>query len=104
MTLFSTLFAGPVVLNAGQKVIKEQDLSNLLESKQVLQEAKAVAEKRLQETAKECERLKAEAIEAGKQEGLEKFNEHILALDSSAKKIYHDTQKILLFDNFLSCV
>lgn len=96
MKFFSSLFAGPVVLSSKQKIIKEKDLSALLESKEILQEAKAVAEKKRIQTEKECEELKKQAIEEGRQEGLEKFNEHILALDGAAKKIYLDTQKIIL--------
>jgi type III secretion protein L len=96
MKLFSSLFAGPLVLHSKQKIIKEKDLCQLLEAKEILQEAKSVAEKKRIKTEEECIELRKTAVEEGRQEGLEKFNEHILALDAAAKKIYLDTQKLIL--------
>ena len=96
MKMFSSLFNGPVSFSSKQKVIKQNEISQLLEAKDILEEARAVAKRRLEETEKECEALKEQAIEQGKQTGLETFNEHILGLDNSAKKIYLETQKLIL--------
>ena len=50
----------------------------------------------LEATEKECEQLKVKANEDGFQEGLVKFNDHILFLDEQIKTLRHEMQKAML--------
>ncbi len=96
MTFFSYISPGSLSIQSKSKIIPKSDFNNLLTSKEALEKALLEIEQKHAETEIECENLKKKATEEGFQQGLEEFNSHILTLDASAKKIYLDTQKVVL--------
>lgn len=96
MKFFSLLYKGDIHIAADQKVIPAEQFSLLLNGKEVLEKALEDAEKYKREVEKECESLKEKAKEEGFNEGLAKFNEHIMQFDKELKKIKHETQKAVI--------
>ena len=96
MKLFSFLSPGSLHLQSEKKIIPSAEFNQLLDAKQILEKALEDAEKLKKETELECENCKIKAREEGLQNGLEEFNKHILMLDSDAKKIYLNMQKVVL--------
>ncbi|MBS0585014.1 MAG: HrpE/YscL family type III secretion apparatus protein [Verrucomicrobia bacterium] len=78
------------------KIIPKKDFETLLSAKQVLTTAKKEAKELHEETLLACEKLKEEAKEAGYQDGLAKFYEHLFAFDEKIKVLRHEMQKAVL--------
>jgi len=96
MKFFSLIYEGDIHTASDEKIIKAEDYSVLLEASEILEKAKEEALKYRQKTEEECTLLKEEAQKAGFNEGLEKFNEHILQFEANIKKLRHDTQQMVL--------
>lgn len=96
MKWFSLLYQGDLHPSTDEKVIPASEFSTLVEAKEVLDKAGEDAEKYLEETHKECEKLKKKAKEKGFAEGLEKFNEQILHMDGQLKALRHNLQQMVL--------
>jgi len=96
MKFFSLLYKGDIHIAADQKVIPADQFSLLLNGKEVLEKAVEDAEKYKLEVENECEKLKEKAKQEGFNEGLIKFNEHIMQFDKELKKIKHETQKAVI--------
>jgi len=96
MKLFSLIFHGNIHLAARKKILPKNEVSALLDAKEVLAKAEEDAKQFTEETHKACEKLRKEAEEEGFQEGLSKFNEHIVLFEQQLKKIHHDTLQAIL--------
>lgn len=96
MTLFSLIYKGDVSKTSSKKVLKAQEFSQLLKIQDLLKEAQQDALRLQEETKTECQRLKQEAQEEGFQEGLVKFNTHLIHLDQKVKEMQHEMQKMVL--------
>ncbi len=94
--LFSYLFSGDLHLSTAEKIIPASEFSILLEAQEILEKAEDNAKEKHKLVEEECERLRAQAKEEGFQEGLTKFNEHLLDLEEHGRKIYRDTQNSIL--------
>lgn len=96
MKLFSLPLSSPVSLTQGKKVWKKEDFQMLLTAQELLKTIEQEGKQQKAQIEQEGQELKQKAQEEGKQEGLETFHAHLLALDAAAKQIYLDTQKIVL--------
>lgn len=96
MKWFSLFYQGDLHPSTDEKVIPAKEFSTLIEAKEVLDKAREDSEKHLEETKKECEKLRKKAKEKGFEEGLEKFNEQMLYMDSQLKAIQHHLQQTIL--------
>jgi len=96
MTLFSLLYQGDVHPATEEKVIPAEAFSKLIEASEIIEKAKVDAEMLLQKTKEECEELKKSATEEGLQKGLETYNEEIMRLSDSIKKLRVDLQSMVL--------
>ena len=96
MKFFSLIYQGEVHTAPDEKIIPQEQYSELLEAHEVILKAKEDAAKLRQETEKECKELHKQAEEKGFSEGLEKFNEQMLFFDSELKRIRHETLQAVL--------
>lgn len=96
MKYFSLLYQGDLHTATDDKRVPQEEFSTLLSALEVLEKAKEDAERFKKETEEECEKLKEEAKESGFNEGLEKFNEHLLSFEKKLKKIHHETYMQIL--------
>lgn len=96
MKFFSLLYQGDIHFAADQKIIPAEQFSTLLTAQEVLEKANEDAATYKAEVDVECEELKKKAKEEGFNEGLSKFNEHLLQFDKELKKIRHEAQKSIL--------
>lgn len=95
MYTFSLIKKGDIHLGK-KKIIRAKDFSEFMKTKELIEEAEKEAEALHETTLKECEKIKEKAKEDGFQEGLVKFNSHILFLDEEIKVLRHETQKAIL--------
>ncbi len=95
MVLFSLVKKGDVHLEKG-KIIRKEEFSLLFSAKELIDEANKEAKEIIENARLEGEKLKKQGEEDGFQEGLVKFNEHILHLEDSLKILRHEMQKALL--------
>jgi type III secretion protein L len=96
MTLFSLIYKGALSKTSPNKIIRAQDFSDLVSAKDILEMANEEREKLFEHTAKECQEIKKQAYEDGKQEGLVTFNEQLIYLDQKVKEMQHEMQKLVL--------
>lgn len=96
MKFFSLLFQGDIHPASDKKVIPADEYSKLLNAAEILEKAKADAEKLLEDTKEDCVELKKDAKDQGFEEGLEAFNEQILYQNEQLKAIRHNMQQMVL--------
>ncbi|MCX6990442.1 MAG: HrpE/YscL family type III secretion apparatus protein [Chlamydiae bacterium] len=96
MKIFSLLYQGDIHFAADQKIIPSEQFSTLLTAQEVLQKTQEDAATYKAEVDTECDELRKKAKEEGFNEGLSKFNDHLLQFDKEIKKIRHEAQKSIL--------
>ena len=96
MKIFSLLYQGDIHFAADQKIIPSEQFSTLLTAQEVLQRTQEDAAAYKAEVDTECDELRKKAKEEGFNEGLSKFNDHLLQFDKEIKKIRHEAQKSIL--------
>ncbi len=96
MKFFSLITQGDVHLEGESKVLRKEDFSTLQTASEIVEKAKEEAEALLQRTEKKCKKLKKMAQEEGFEEGLLRFNQHILYFEKELKKLRHETQQAML--------
>jgi type III secretion protein L len=96
MKIFSLLYQGDIHFAADQKIIPSEQLSTLLTAEEVLRKTQEDAATYKAQVDAECEELRKKAKEEGFNEGLSKFNDHLLQFDKEIKKIRHEAQKSIL--------
>lgn len=96
MKYFSLIYQGEVHPAEEEKVIPAEEFSTLLEAGEVLERAKEDVEQYKKKTEETCWKLKEKAQEEGFNEGLQKFNEHLIHFDRQLRLIRMDLQKQIL--------
>jgi type III secretion protein L len=96
MKFFSLIYQGEIHPDKEEKVIPAEDFSTLLEASEVLAHANEDAERYKKQIEEECEQLKEKTKEEGFQEGLEKFNEHLIHFDKQLRLLRMELQKQIL--------
>ncbi len=94
--LFSLLYQGDVHVTEDQQVIPRELFSELMEISEVLEKAKEDAAAYREAVEQECEILKSEAYEKGFNEGLEKFNTHLIHFDKELQHLRLELQRQIL--------
>jgi len=84
---FSFIQGGSVHIAPGKKVIPAEQFSQILEGKEVLEQAKDDAQEYRKQVEEECELLKEKAKEKGFEEGLEQWTERLHALESQIRNL-----------------
>ncbi|MBN2479651.1 MAG: HrpE/YscL family type III secretion apparatus protein [Parachlamydiales bacterium] len=80
----------------GDKVIKKEDFSKIIEIENLLEKANEDIIAQKEKTLEECENLKKEAEKKGFDEGLEKLNEKIIKLDEAIEKLNQEYESKIL--------
>ena len=80
---FFSFLKEDIHISPGEKVIKKDEFSKVVEIDQILELAKLDIEKVKENTKIECDELKKEAEKKGFDEGLQKLNHHIAKLDEA---------------------
>ncbi len=96
MKFFSLIFKGDIHTATGKKVLPQEEYSVLLDARELLDKAKEDAEALHEKTKEECKKLRKKTKEEGFEEGLAKFNEHLLYFDTELKKLRHEMQQAIL--------
>lgn len=96
MTLLSLIYQGDLHPSSDDKVIPAAAYSKLVEAGEIIEKAKEDAATLLKKTEEKCRQLRAKAMEEGKAQGLETYNEQILRLADSVKQMRLDLQAMVL--------
>lgn len=96
MKYFSLIQGGEIQKATDAKVIPQAEFSELLSAAEIVEKAKEDAALHAEQTAKECEELRAKAKEEGFQEGLETFNKHIVHMEEQMKQLRVELQGMVL--------
>ncbi len=96
MKFFSLLYQGDIHFASDQKVIPAEEFGILLSAQELVEKAKSDASAYLLATEKECESLRQKAHDEGYNEGLTRFNEHLMQFEIQLRKIHHETQKAII--------
>ncbi|MCI5051518.1 MAG: hypothetical protein MRY21_00080 [Simkaniaceae bacterium] len=93
---FLHLKKGDVEVPKDTKVVPAETFSDLIESSEILSQAKQDVEELIAGAKEECVELKKEAKRQGLQEGLEKFAEQLLIFDRKLKEVRLDVENQML--------
>jgi type III secretion protein L len=94
---FFTLIYGDQLHAAPKtKIIPAKDLSNLVDSSEVLDLIKQDARKYRLDVSKECEDIKEKAFKAGYDEGLEQWAEHLADFEKKLEAMHAEIQKLVI--------
>lgn len=96
MKFFSLIYQGKIHPATAEKVIPAEDFSTLMETSEILNRAKEDVEHYKREVEEECQTLRDKAKEEGFDEGLKKFNEHLIHFDKQTRLMRMDLQKQIL--------
>ena len=96
MKYFSLIYQGEIHPAEDEKVIPAEEFSTLMQASEILERAKEDAEQFKKKTEEEGRKLKETAQEDGFDEGLQKFNEHLIHFDRQIRLIRMDLQKQIL--------
>lgn len=93
---FSLIHGESVRVAPDTKILSGESISQLLDSKEILEHVKQDAEKFKIEVAKECEKLKVQAQQAGFEEGYKKWAEYLAQLEAEIVKVRQELEKMLV--------
>lgn len=96
MKCFSFIKKGAVHLEGSKKVVKGEELSELLSAKEIVDLAKEDAVEFRKKTEEECEELKKQAEKKGFEEGLSKWSDQLKHLESEISNVRSEMQKSIL--------
>lgn len=96
MPLFSLIKKGEVHLHKKQKIIPQEEFSQALTAKELIDIAEEQAKTLIQEAEKEAISIKEKAAADGHQEGLTKFQAHLLFFEEKFKMLRYEMQKNML--------
>lgn len=96
MKFFSLIYQGEIHPAEDEKVIPAEEFSTLMQASEILERAKEDAEQFKKKTEEDGRQLKEKAQEEGFDEGLQKFNEHLIHFDRQIRLIRMDLQKQIL--------
>lgn len=94
---FFTLIYGDQLHAAPKtKIIPSQDISNLVDSSEVLDLIKQDAKKYRMEVSKECEDIKEKAFKEGYDEGFKEWTEHLADFEKKLTAMHEELQKLII--------
>jgi type III secretion protein L len=96
MNLFTLIEKEEIHLTPDTKVIAAKDFSKLVKATEIVKKTKEEESAYRVAVAKECEVLKEKAEEAGFEEGLKRWNDHIALLEAEIKKVGLETENALV--------
>ncbi len=96
MKFFTLSSKEEIHLAPEDRIISADDCTTLLTAEEILKKAQEDVKKQLEEAEQEAFVLKEKKAEEGFQEGLARFNAHLLQLDQEIKTIKQEFQKQLL--------
>lgn len=96
MKFFSLLSGKEVRSHPEGKIIPAKEFSKLADAVEILNKVKEEERAFREETLVECEKLKEGASQEGFQEGLQKLNHHVLALDHLIKTVEKEVHEKIL--------
>ncbi|MCH9621897.1 MAG: hypothetical protein S4CHLAM20_13280 [Chlamydiia bacterium] len=83
-------------IHAAKKIIPNKEFSELVQAKQLIDEAEEKAKEIIKTAQKKARKIRQDAKEIGYEEGLEPFNSHILYFEDQIKKMRIELQKTIL--------
>lgn len=96
MKFFSLIYQGDVHMATDEKILSTEEYSTLMDAHEILEKAKEDAEALARENEIEGEKLREKKQKEGFEEGLSRFNEHILYFEQELKKIRHEMHLSIL--------
>lgn len=93
---FNLIREGSVHIAPETKVIKADDFANLIDAVQVLEHVKKDAEQYRLEVAKECEHIKERAFQEGYEAGMQRWAEHVIALEKEIEAVHKELQQLVI--------
>lgn len=93
---FSLLYGAKVEQAANTKVISGEAFSDLLTSRELIEEIKKEATKYRQEVIAECETIKSDAEKAGFQHGYDMWVKQLKNLEDEIALVHEEMQKLIL--------
>lgn len=96
MKYFSLINGSFVAPSGKSKIVKESEFCQLLEARDVLEEATSQSEKHLEEARAECEAIRRRAYEEGFQKGLDEWVAQVKNLEEEIAKVHEEVEKLAL--------
>lgn len=93
---FTLLKRDKVLIGKNEKFIPAKEFSTLLDAEELKDEVEEEIKQLKKTTEKKCKELKETARTEGFQEGLEQFNQHVIALEEKKRQLYHETQRLII--------
>jgi len=83
-------------IHAGKKIIPRDEFMEVVQAKQLIDEAEEKAEEIIKKARSKAKEIRAESKQEGFNEGLEPFNAHILHMEDQIKQMRNELQKTIL--------
>ncbi len=96
MKFFSLIFQGDLHPADGEKILRKEDYSTLVTAEDVLKKAHEDSVALHSKAELECIALRKSAEKEGFEEGLGKFNEHLIRFDQEIARLRHEMQQLVL--------
>lgn len=93
---FTLLQRDKILIGKNEKFIPAKEFSTLLDAEELKNRVEEEIKQLKKATEKKCKELKETARTEGFQEGLEQFNQHIIALEEKKRQLYHETQRLII--------
>lgn len=94
--LFTLIYGDKLLVAPNKKIIPAEELSTALEAAEVLEHAKADAEKYHLKVAADCEEIKENAFKEGYSEGFKQWAEHLVSLEEEIGKAHKNLEQLVL--------
>lgn len=96
MKFFSLIFQGELHPAKGKKILRKEEYSTILSAEEVLEKAKEDSAALLKQAELDSISLRKKAEEQGYDEGLSRFNEHLVRFDQEIARLRHEMQQMVL--------
>ncbi len=96
MKFFSLIFQGELHPAKGKKILRKEEYSTILSAEEVLEKAKEDSAALLKKAELDSISLRKKAEEKGYDEGLGRFNEHLVRFDQEIARLRHEMQQMVL--------
>ena len=96
MKFFSLIFQGELHPAKGKKILRKEEYSTILSAEEVLEKAKEDSAALLKQAEFDAIGLRKKAEEEGYDEGLGRFNEHLVRFDQEIARLRHEMQQMVL--------
>ncbi len=96
MKFFSLIFQGELHPAKGKKILRKEEYSTILSAEEVLEKAKEDSAALIKKAELDAIGLRKKAEEEGYDEGLSRFNEHLVRFDQEIARLRHEMQQMVL--------